>query len=165
MTEGTSDGRSLELYVRSLTPADGPATDHARRVRDLAGSGRISEASVSVWGSEVGLATTAFRTPAGKWILDRVATFRSWADERELTMVPFFESRTGRSSVTGESYTALRLPVTCLAEYEDGELVHVAPHYDGTVACTVGDRLRRLEDAGGTDRGSEGGRGKRPVTH
>lgn len=152
MVAATSGGRSLELYVRSLSPADDPAIAHAHRVRDLASSAPYDGASITVWGSEVGLSTTAFRTPEGKCILDRIGEFRSWAADRNLTMLPFFETRAVTAPETGESHAALRLPVACLAEYEDEELVHVTPYHNGTAACTVADRLDRLEGETRDDR-------------
>lgn len=166
MASGTSDDHSLELFVRSLSSGETGGIDYARRVRELAAAGRVRDASVTVWGDEVGLSTTAIRTPAGKCILDRVAVLRSWTDGRGVTMVPFFETREVTSSVTGESYTALRLPVYCLAEYVDDELVHVAPYTDGTAVCTVDDRLRRLEGRD-EERGTEvgGASTQPPVTH
>lgn len=145
MVTGTPDRRRLELYVRSLSAADTPAEDHARRVRALASDGHVAEGAVLVWGQEVGLSTTAFRTRIGKCILDRIGTFRAWAAERDASMEPFFTSRTVTGRVTGESYAALRLPVTCLAEYVGDDLVHVAPHRDASRTVTVADRLRELE--------------------
>lgn len=165
MVPGQSDGRSIELFVRSLEPAAAPGPDHAGRVRALAAAGRVADANVTVWGTEVGLSTTAVRTPRGKCILDRVAELRAWADERDVTVVPFFESREVTSSVTGEAYTALRLPVSCLAEYDGGELVHVAPYTDGTAVCSVDDRLRRLEGSGDPAGESDAGATGEPVTH
>jgi hypothetical protein len=164
MVSGTSDGRTLELFVRSLASGEDSGPAHAQRVRALAAAGDVREASITVWGEEVGLSTTAIRTPMGKAILDDVAALRSWVDERDVTMVPFFESRQVTADVTGEAYTALRLPVSCLAEYVDGELVHVAPHTDGTSVCTVDDRLQRLESGDGA-RGTDAGSVERAVTH
>lgn len=149
MVGTTPDGRRLELYVRSLTPDDGPTTEHAMRVRDLAASDRYDEAQITVWGSEVDLSAANIQTPGGKCVRDRIASFRSWATDRGLTMRPFFEPRTAPAPVTGEVHATLGLPVSCLAEYEESELVHVAPYYDGTVSWTVADRLAHLEAACG----------------
>lgn len=152
MDAGTPDRRRLELYVRSLSAADAPADDQARRVRALADEGRVADASVLVWGQEVGLSTAALRTRLGKAILDRIGTFRAWAAERDASMGPFFTARTVTGTVTGESYSTLRLPVSCLAEYVGEELVHVAPHRDASRTVTVADRLRVLEPPAAEDR-------------
>jgi hypothetical protein len=151
MASGTPDERRLELYVRSLSSGATPAADHAERVRALAAADRVADAEVLVWGEEVGLSTTAFRTRVGKAILDRVAAFRAWADDRGATMAAFFETRSVTGTVTGESYASIRLPVACLAEYADGDLVHVAPYQAGDGTCTVGDRLRYLEGPAGEE--------------
>jgi hypothetical protein len=132
--------------VRSLSAETAAGTDHARRVRELDRTGRVDAGTVVVWGDEVGLTTTAFRTRVGKCIVDRVAAFRGWAADRGGTMAPFFETRSVTGEITGESYTAVRLPVACLAEYENDDLVHVAPYRAGDADCTVGERLQYLED-------------------
>ena len=146
MPPGTLGDRRLELYVRSLSGGTAAGEKHARRVRELDRRGRVESGSVVVWGEEVGLTTTAFRTRVGKCIVDRVASFRAWAADRGGTMAPFFETRSVTGDVTGESYTAVRLPVACLAEYEGDDLVHVAPYRAGDADCTVGDRLQSLAD-------------------
>jgi len=151
MPTASARSRSVALFVRSLSPTETPAPRHADRVRALETDGRVEAASVTVWGSEVELSARARRTPAGKCVLDRVADFRAWADERGVSMTPFFETREVSSSLTGEEYTALRLPVTCLAEYDGDELVHVAPYSTGEAICSVADRLRRLDETGDTD--------------
>lgn len=133
---------SVELFVRSLSPTEKPASDHAKQVRHLESEGHVDTASVTVWGHEVDLSTPAPDT--GQFILDRVATFRSWADDNGVTMKPFFEIREVQSTITCEEYAALRLPVCCLAEFENDELVHVAPYSTGEAICSVADRIRRL---------------------
>jgi hypothetical protein len=160
MVPQTLDERRLELYVRSLSAGAAAAADTAERVRSLATAGQVAGADVVVWGEEVGLSTTAFRTGEGKYILDRIATFRAWVDERGATMTPFFEARSVNGTITGEAYTSIRLPVACLAEYADGELVHVAPYRAGDGTCSVDDRLQYLEGPAVAD-----GLAAEPVTH
>ena len=140
------DPRRVELFVRSLSPQSGrsPGTTQLHRLRRLADEG-VVDLSVSVWGREVGLSTTAARTDAGEFVLDRVAAFREWADEHDVCVEAFFETREVDSGLTGESYTALVLPAACLAEYRDGGLVHVAPYTTDTAVHTVADRVSALE--------------------
>lgn len=146
MATATRDARSVELFVRSLSPADSPTTPHVRRLRSLEAAGRIESVTVLVWGRELGLSRTADRTATGQFFLDRIAAFRVWADEHEVTLDPFFETREVDSSITGERYASLLLPVCCLAEYEDDQLRHVTPHSNGCAIRTVADRLRSLDD-------------------
>ncbi|MFB6310055.1 MAG: HTH domain-containing protein [Salinirussus sp.] len=131
--------RRLELICR------GENTDqHAARVRALDQAGVVADATVIVWGGEIGLSSTALRTPTGKCILDKLAAFRAWATEQEGTMAPFLETRTVTGDVTGEAYTAVRPPATVLAEYVADELVHVAPYRKNSIDCSVADRLEQL---------------------
>jgi len=146
MATATTRSRSVELFVRSLSPSASPAPAHVERVRDLRGDDAIEEVTVTVWGREIALSTTARRTDPGGHIHDRIASFRAWAADNDVTMAPFFETRDITSTITGEEYAALSLPVSCLAEYEDGELVHVAPYCTGDAVCCVADRLDRLDD-------------------
>lgn len=147
MTTGSSRRRA-ELFVRSLSPASArsPAGEQRRRLRDLAERDGLSDLSVTVWGREVGLSTTAARTEPGSLVLERVAAFRKWAEQRGVSMDPFFESREVRSELTGEEYVSLVLPTSCLAEYEDGDLVHVAPYCAESAVCSVADRVSSLEE-------------------
>lgn len=143
----TSPPRSVELFVRSLSRSSTPATDHAARVQNLEATDRVESATVTVWGAEVGLANTVEQTETGQYFLDRIAEFRSWTDDHGVTMEPFFETRHVHSSVSGEEYVTLSLPVTCLAEYDGDQLVHVAPYSTGSAICSVADRLERLADS------------------
>lgn len=139
-----TETRRVELHVRSLSEARNPASEHLDRLRALADRGEI-DLSVSVWGREVGLSTAARETDAGQYVLDRVASFREWADERDVSVEPFFRTRQVHSTVTGESYATLVLPVSCLAEYRDGSLVHVAPYTTENAVHSVADHVSRLE--------------------
>lgn len=147
MATATPSDRSLNLFVRSLSPAEAPGTDHVARVRALAADGRAADATVTVWGHEVGLAETPRRTATGRFLLERVAAVRAWADERGVEVAPFFRVREVAAEVTGETHAAIRLPIRCLAEYRNGEVVYVTPHLAGERTVTVADRLAELETA------------------
>lgn len=145
--------RSVALFVRSLSPTETPAPHHVERVRDLEDAGRVTDASIRVWGHEVALSSRTHHGGPETFVLDRIADFRAWADEHDVSMEPFFDSREVSASLTGEEYAALRLPVTCLAEYEDDKLVHVAPYSTGDAICSVADRLHALAESPGPDDG------------
>jgi hypothetical protein len=142
-------GDTLELYVRSLTPAGDPGPENGviDRVQALDWSGGGPDASVVVWGNEVALSTTATETSPGRHVLDRVAAFTAWAADSGCSLTPFFETRRRTSRLTGESFTALRLPAVLLAEYRDGELVAVTPRMENGETHTVAERLSTLESA------------------
>lgn len=148
-----TDPPRVELFVRSLSPPAGrnPARMQLSRLRRLDEAGAL-DLSVSVWGREVALSTTAARTDAGQSVLARVADAREWADDRGVCVDPFFETRAVTSTLTGEAYTALVLPVACLFEYRGGELSHVAPYTTDSAVHSVADRVRTLaESTGGAD--------------
>lgn len=145
--DGSDSPRRVELFVRSLAPEAGGTRTHHERLRELAGEGPIEQFSVCVWGDEVALSTTASRAEVGTSVLRRVASFREWAASEGVSVDPFFEVRETQSSITGEEYASLLLPAYCLAEYQEGELVHVAPYAADGAVCSVPDRIRRLEAA------------------
>ena len=61
------------------------------------------------------------------------------------------------STLTGEAYTALVLPVACLLEYREDELRHVAPYTTDSAVHSVADRVRILgESAAVADPGEAG---------
>jgi hypothetical protein len=137
------------LYVRSLTPAGARGRQEAviDRLRALCDRGRLGDVEVRVWGDQVGLSTTAARTEMGKRVLERIAECREWADATGRSLEPFFERKERSSSITGESYTALDLPLFLLVEYRDGAVRHAAPCQRDASAdtCRVTDRLATLE--------------------
>jgi len=148
----------VELFVRSLSPPAGrrPAQMQLSRLRRLDEAG-VLDLTVSVWGREVALSTTAARTDAGQSVLARVAEAREWADDRGLCVDPFFETREVASTLTGEAYTALVLPVACLLEYREGELRHVAPYTTDSAVHSVADRVRTLAESTAVDTAREAG--------
>ncbi|WP_246983860.1 HTH domain-containing protein [Halorientalis marina] len=151
-TDRDQGGIRVELYVRSLAPRAGRRQQNSviDRLEDLESAGRIDEFTVDVWGRQVGLSSVSARTGAGQFVLDRVASFREWADETGRSVASFFETRRVDSRVTGDKYTALVLPSLTLAEFRDGELAHVAPCSDGDEVTTVADRVEALAANGGT---------------
>jgi len=147
-TDGRAGARSrrVELFVRSLASrtGDGPQERAIERLRRLEEAGDVATFRVRVWGRQVGLSTTAVETDRGRDILGRVGAFRDWARRHDVSLAPFFDSNVTASTITGEEYATLRLPVVAMAEFDGDRLVYVTPHEaDGTVH-TVADRLEGL---------------------
>lgn len=138
--------KTVELYVRSLTPDDGrgPQSAVIDTLSRLEDEGRIDELTVSVWGRIVGLSTTARRTDEGQAILDTIAAFRAWARATGRSLNPAFTTRETTARITGESHASILLPTMVLAEYHDGELHHVTPHQQNGAVTTVADRVNTL---------------------
>lgn len=148
--DSAPDARTAELYVQSLTPSGCNAAQAAvlRRLDRLVAADALADRRVVVWGTQVGLSTTAARTDPGRYVLDRVAECKNWALSNNVSVGFLFSTREVCSAVTGEAYTALSLPAMVLAEFEGRELVHVTPHRDGGDTVTVRDRLQAIESDG-----------------
>ncbi len=110
----------------------------------LEDGGYFEDVTARLWGKRVGLSTMASRTEEGADILDSVAEFRAWADRTGARIEQFFPTRQMESKLVEERYIVQELPTLALAEYEDGELVHVTPCVaDGSVE-TVEDRVSTI---------------------
>ncbi|WP_267639400.1 HTH domain-containing protein [Haloarchaeobius amylolyticus] len=142
-----TDTRTAELWVRSHSPF-GAAPERATvldSLETLEEAGYFDDVAARLWGKRVGLSTMAARTEEGTEILDRVTDFRTWAERNDATIDQFFEKRMMDSQLVNESYLVQELPTLALAEYENGEVVHVAPCIiDGTLQ-TVEDRVATIE--------------------
>lgn len=160
MAPTRSGPTTVELWIRSFAPVStGPTQERAlervdaiERDRD-----REIETAVRVWGKEIERVpdtdtdTGGVRIPQLELIGSRLETFEEWADRADRRLEPFFRRRTVQSAITGESREVWRLPTIALAEFADGDLLHVAPCNDGRRTIDVFDRLERLEGTDETD--------------
>lgn len=139
---------TVDLFVRSLSPTGARAGPSAaiERLEALAETETVDDFSVHIWGKEVDLSSGTAGEAREVPVLERVAAFRSWAAERGFAL-DAFERRTV-STLTGETYTALRLPVVVLAESVGGELDWVTPCTTESGVLTVEERLGSLEEHG-----------------
>jgi hypothetical protein len=138
---------TAELWVRSLGQLETveQQTELVDRLVRLEEAGVLGGVDVDVWGGRLVLSDATARTAPGRRFLSRYRRFQDWADRAGATLDPFFETTEAVSSFTGTEQTLLVFPVHTLAEYDGGEVVHVAPAVvDGEVR-TVEDRLATLE--------------------
>lgn len=137
----------IELYVRSLMPDGAHERQEAviERLDSLEQEGVIEDFSVIVWGKQISRDSAAAHTEEGVYILNRVAEFKQWALSNNVSLESFYQTTEIASEITGEEYSTIVLPIMGLAEYQDGELTHVAPCTKGDVVHTIMDRLERLE--------------------
>lgn len=137
----------IELYVRSLLPNGAHERQEAviEQLQRLDREDQIENFSVIVWGKQVARDSAAAHTEEGQYILNRVAEFKQWALSNNVSLESFYQTQRVDNEVTEESYSAMTLPVMGLAEYDEGELRHVAPCTKGNVVHTITDRLERLE--------------------
>ncbi|WP_254535422.1 HTH domain-containing protein [Halomarina litorea] len=143
-----ADGEAVhaELFVRSLTggSAHGIQQEVVERLSALAASGRLDGFDLHVWGRELPHDSAAARSETGRFVADRLAAFRQWARDNDLSL-PAVTTTDRASAITEEAYTATTLPRIALAEYVDGELRHVAPCEGPECHTAVADRVAALE--------------------
>ncbi len=142
----------LELYVRSLAP--GVAREQQDRViaqlKNLKDAAAIDDYTIEVWGKEVCATTEAARTDTGKQVLEKIAELEQWAAQNDRSLSSVFEVQEIDSTITGDQYTSIVLPLMVLAEYHDDDLVGVAPcAYEGA-PVTIDEILATLDEQ--TDR-------------
>lgn len=147
MSDHQSGSKTLELWLRSFAPATRPTQERAlERVESLESHERIDTIDVGIWGAEIEQPTRSRRIPQLERIDARLESFEQWAHRTGHSLTPFFRTRQVHSSITGDRYEVRRLPTVALAEFEDDELVHVAPCRDGDRTIDVFDRLDALAD-------------------
>nr|WP_254523880.1 HTH domain-containing protein [Natrinema caseinilyticum] len=73
-------------------------------------------------------------------------TFQSWADRAGYTLRPAFKEHQTPSRLGHDAMSEIRVPVVCVAVYENGDLRYVAPCSDGERIHTVDECLSALED-------------------
>lgn len=149
----TSDGapRRIDLCLRAAGPE---AWNHQQRIVDrlevLDDRGEIDGYRIQTWGkvaSPTGpLSDTRFHRAA----VGTVREFESWADERGDVELPFSREEFD-CEVTDQHHRVIRLPLVCLAVYEDGELVGVYPRTEDGTTYRVRDALQGEGDPGAAD--------------
>ncbi|MWV40259.1 HTH domain-containing protein [Natrialba sp. INN-245] len=139
--------RTVELWIRSFAPATtGPTQERAlERLERLEATTNVEVADVRIWGPKVEHTDRSERIPQLARIQNRLEAFESWAAQTGRRLEPFFKRSRCESTITGDRHDVHRLPTIALAEFEDGELVHVAPCVDGDRAIDVFDRFDALE--------------------
>lgn len=144
------EGRRIEAYLRGACPAI--VREHQESV--LERLDRLSEAGPI----DVGVQTWAKRAAVDDEAslgVRKYGEFAAWAREANVTIRPFFDTRTCYSSIAGRPREVLVAPVVCIAAYADDNLRAVYPHADDGRTYTVGDFLSALEDEEPVDPGPE----------
>lgn len=144
-------GTVVELYGRDDLPA--PARGRRDRVAahlaELESAGTIAGFDVRWWPKRLPRDGTGTRE-----VRDRYLAFADWAEDRGVSLAPFFGTRKCYSTATGERGEWVVLPALCLAVYGDGDLTAVYPHANGDAYRSVLSGLRYLAeraDAGPPD--------------
>ncbi|AQL44385.1 hypothetical protein BV210_17415 [Halorientalis sp. IM1011] len=135
-----------ELFLRESVAA-GARTEQARvqgRLQSLSAAGVIAALSVRRWPHRVTVGDADARR---EFALYR--EFEAWADAHGVRLAPAFERHDCHNSFTDSHYTTVVLPVTCLALYDDEDLIAVYPHSSEAGIRTVLDGVSMLEAESG----------------
>ena len=143
----TRTNYSVTLFVRA-DPEFGAETSKeaiAQKLIDFDQADVIEEYSIQVWGKEFRPTGPLEGTKYHESLLAQLREFERWADRANTSLDRPFRRKAVTSSVTDEAYTAISLPMICLAVYRDGTLVGVYPHGDDTGTRSVEQALETIE--------------------
>jgi hypothetical protein len=138
------NGMRLELYRRSIVPsvARERQTATVERLRALNATERIEAVTMHSWEKQISIEENQHKEGETHHVY---AAFEDWAHEYGVNLSPSFQTRECYSSITGESHTAVVLPILCLAVSTGNRLHAVFPHADEGETHSVGDALNTLE--------------------
>ena len=146
----STEGRHVELYVRSLASGEGHERQEEAitRLQSLVADGPLDGFDVRVWGAGVCPSSCGAETDVGRTVLDRLDRIEQWAADTDRSVDAVLRTDEHRSFITNETHEVTRFPVLALAEFEGGELVGFAPCYEGGRFVSVADRLDALSESG-----------------
>ncbi|MGB9953388.1 HTH domain-containing protein [Haloarcula marismortui] len=138
-------GRRATLFVRSDLPAPSRKRCNAieGELRELVCRGVLTEVETVEWAKRVPLQGSGDGPERPLY-----NEFAEWAREAGVCLAPFFDTRLCYSSTTGEKRRELVMPAVCLAVYEGGDLVQVAPFADAGRAESVEECIAELDETG-----------------
>ncbi|WP_254764414.1 HTH domain-containing protein [Natrinema marinum] len=150
MTDSATDSSQtirIEVFLRKCAPPDVIDTlrETVARLRRLEERNGETDVRVKTWGS-VRPAIEAL-SDSGLSVALTVDAFQSWADREGYTLTPAFERHeTPSRGDHGTAAEEIRVPVVCVAVYEEGDIECVAPCSDGDRIYSVEDCLSALEE-------------------
>lgn len=137
----------VELFVRSLAPSG--AYERQKRIVDrlsrLSTAKHVVSVSSTVWGNRI-CPEAALRLSTGRSILEDIERVRTWADQHDASLDPFFDEYEVQT-MTERSYTVIVPPVICLAVSAGDDLWGVFPYAKDGETYTVADGLDLIENA------------------
>ncbi|WP_420182723.1 HTH domain-containing protein [Haloarcula sp. KBTZ06] len=146
MSSSTAPGsRRATLFVRSDLPAlsQKRCTAIERELQELVCRGVLDDVDTVEWEKRVPLQGSGNGPER-----DLYNEFAEWAREAGGCLAPFFDTRLCYSSTTGEKRRELVMPAVCLAVYESGDLVQVAPFADRGRTESVEECIAELAETG-----------------
>lgn len=133
----------------SRTPDD-PRRTVLSRLRELEAAEIVDDVSVRIWGKSIPASPDELDASASL-VHDRIAAFQRWAGRNGHSLEPAFRWCEHSTMVSEERSEVIRLPLQCLAVYEEDQLVGVFPCRGDQGTNTVADCLHRLEPGDDSD--------------
>lgn len=115
------------------------------RLRTLQNDGRIDELSVKAWGKQIPVQEGGSADPGTRSWAQLYDEFKSWADRSDCSLEPAFSRHNIESFVADDRQEVIRLPIICLAAYDDDGLLDLAPRSAANRVYTVDDFVAALE--------------------
>jgi len=143
MTREFDQQLTIGLYVRADTPIVERRDAVIDRLKQLDRQDRIAGFRIHPWPRAISL--DLMNEIEEDEIHEVVRSFETWAAQHDRHISPPFDIHPTHSAITGESDELLVLPVICIAAYDAGDLVGVAPSSDGKSVRTVEDALNAIE--------------------
>ncbi|WP_435197389.1 HTH domain-containing protein [Natronomonas sp. EA1] len=148
MDETTSRTVRVKVWLRGYVLPDGPRRTVLSRLLELEAAEVVEDVSVRRWGKFIPASPDELEASQ---VHDRIAEFQQWADRNGHSLEPAFHRCEQSTMVSEERCEVIRLPLQCLAVYEDDQLTGVFPYTDDEGTNTVADGLRRLEQGDDSD--------------
>lgn len=140
-----SDIDRITLWIRPSPRAPAPNRERALRLASRLDRAGAVDVEVERWGRVVDR-SDALET-AFDGLADTVDAFVRWAERAGRSLDPFFRTRRFEETLLTDACEIRRLPTVALAEYVDGDLVHVAPSRSADRVVDVVSRLEPLAEA------------------
>lgn len=112
--------------MRDHAPPDDPRRTVLSRLRELEAAEVVDDVSVRIWEKSIPASPDELDVSASL-VHDRIAEFQQWADRNGHSLEPAFRWCEQSTMVSEEQSEVIRLPLQCLAVYEDDQLVGVFP--------------------------------------
>lgn len=146
MTEPTAQQETVRVVLYLQQHASAELVQRLRRtgarVRRLEADG-IADVEIKTWAA-VNPALEEF-SDSGPSVSLTVKSFQAWADREGYTLRPAFARRETTSMLSSRPAAEIRVPIMCLAVYEDNNLCCIAPCSDGERTYSVEKCLAALE--------------------
>lgn len=142
---------NVVLYERTeLPPPTAERAQHVyERLEELAERGHIESVTREEWVKRAPVAN------CDEALRDTYLSFTAWADEEDVRLTPFFQTRECFTPEAGEHTDWLVMPAFCLGVYDEDGVSAVYPHASDAGTHTVEDGLQALFGEGTGERTAE----------